>query len=117
MFKDITLNFICDVCGLPTGDTLVINTRYWDEETGVNIITGEHWSKNYVDHRHKACEQTHGVFKEMVEEYHKNVNQNWEEAEEFVKTYRKREDFDVALENRIQEIETARNEGITGIEN
>lgn len=100
--QDFTINFTCNVCGLPMDDSLTLNTKFWDETTGTKFTTGEHWSNGYVDFRHKECELEHGSFKEMVSEYLEKVSNDPVEAEDFVKQYRKKADFDREVDKEIK---------------
>jgi len=92
-----TVYFTCDVCGIETNNYLVLDTKFWDEVTGLSLKTGKHWSVNYADHRHTQCEIDHGSFKEMTSEYEKKMKVTPQEAEDFVKQNRKRVDFDKKL--------------------
>lgn len=116
-YRDFKVYLICNVCGLATEDFVTLNTRFYDEATGIKYEDGKHWASDFADHRHALCELQHGSFKEMVQEYHKNVKPDWVEAENFVKANRKREDFDVAIVSKIQEVEMAKNGGITPVDN
>jgi hypothetical protein len=100
-YHNFTVNFICDVCGLPTADSVVLSTKFWDENTGLNLQTGLHWREGYIDHRHSTCEQTHGSFKEMVDEYREKIKDDFGEAEQFVVKNRKKGDFNRELRKEI----------------
>lgn len=100
-YHKFTVELVCDVCGLPTSDTLTLDTFFWDEETGTKKDDGKHWSENYADHRHTQCEIDHGSFKEMVDEYRLKVKDDGLEAEEFVKQNRKKGDFNRELDKKI----------------
>jgi len=102
MNHDFSIQFVCSVCGLPTGDSLSLDTKFWDEQTGINLTDGRHWASDYVDNRHKQCEIDHGSFKEMVEEYQKNLKASPQQAEDFVKENRKRVDFDREVEKILE---------------
>lgn len=102
--NNFTITFNCNVCGLPTSNTLVLSTKYWDEKTGLNRITGKHWSEDYSDVRHESCELEHGSFKEMVNEYLEKVSSDPFEAELFVKVTRKKADFDTELAKKVDKL-------------
>jgi len=103
--KNFTITFKCSVCGLPTENTLTLSTKFWHEETGVNRITGKHWSYGYVDIRHESCELMHGSFKAMTEEYMEKVDKDPKKAEDFVKANRKKGDFNREMTKELEKLE------------
>lgn len=113
----------CSVCGQDTEDFLILSEFNYSPLTGCKYEDGRHWSADFADHRHTTCEQQHGSFREMVDEYRVLIKDDWLEAENFVKQNRKRGDFDVAIEPKIIEIldaelalEIEKNKGISPVQ-
>jgi len=95
-YPKFQVEFTCDVCGLPMGNSLTLSEGFWNPETGRNLADNRYWKDDYVDVRHTQCEIDHGAFEEMFDQYIKEVNNDPLEAEDFVKKNRKRKDFDKA---------------------
>ncbi len=88
-----------------------MSTKFWNAETGINHITGKHWSDGYADNRHESCELAHGSFKEMADEYLLKVKNDPGEAESFVKKNRKKADFDKELAKKVEKLEDLMKKG------
>ena len=89
------MNIHCDICGQITGTV-----------QGVNMTEAEYkQSTSMMDSRCDTCINDHGSFKEMVEEYQKKLKASATEAEAFVKTNRKRGDFDKKVEKILKDKE------------
>lgn len=81
----------CHLCGAEVG-------------TAYSSLTEAEYrlSQGIVDQRCTDCNQTHGTFRELLEEYKEKTGDDEGKAEAFVKVNRKRTDFDKELEKELK---------------
>lgn len=86
--NDIVVELLCGLCSTKVGEHHVSSQRGWTIQNATLTNSG------FVDIRCSSCESLYGSFKEMIIEVEREFGKTPQEAEDFVKTYRKRVDFD-----------------------
>ena len=95
-----TIQFACDLCGLPVGSAVVSSEFGWTPDTATAYIYRE--KHGLVDQRCAACEQLHGSFRDMCHEHISRTGEGWPAAEAFTRKNKKRHDFDRELKKKLE---------------